>query len=299
MSGPKSWAVIVSLLSFLSISFCFRPCEYLSLNVNPSRLLSLRRLHNPREAFASHLAAAALDGGAWADAIKEYAKATKPAPKKSRHNSLAVESTVATIDVQREAMDFFGSMKIPFSISTLNKTRVRSRSKLAVQPLSRWGGIKLGLYRPQSHDVEERIGGYPEHYAEIDEAAAVIKAAALAAGARGYQRSALDSSGKGSSGFFRYVQLSVERDTGKIQLVIVWNARDSKAAGEPLQRFIKELRRRSTIWHSISVNFNEAESNAIFDMSPASWKLFYGPPYAKESIGGMSFCFPPQAFRQV
>jgi hypothetical protein len=147
--------------------------------------------------------------------------------------------------------------------------------------------------------VEERLGGYAEHYVEIDQAAAVIKAAALSAGVRGYQRSAPESAGKGSRGFFRYVQISVERASKKVQLVIVWNAPDSKAAGEPLHRFIKELRRRSSMWHSISVNFNEADSNAIFDMSPASWKLFYGPPYAKENIGGISFCFPPQAFRQV
>lgn len=316
MAGVRSIIVILVFLYFNGGVSFRSPTRHASSVRSMQEKQSPRKntwRHSPLSQSTPRLvtvisASPSLHEHAWADAIMEHSKATKArAPpnaaairKRAGNDAIAAAPPAADIDVHREAKDFFGSMKIPFSIATLNKTRVRSRSKLAVQSLSRWGGIKLGLFRPQSHEVEERAGGYPEHYIEIDEAAVIIKAAALSAGVSGHRRSSAEAGAQGdASGSLRYVQLTVDRETRKIQLVVVWNAADSKSAGEPLQRFIKALRRRDSVWHSISVNFNEASSNAIFNMAPSAWKLFIGPPYVKENVAGMNFCFPPQVFRQV
>ena len=104
--------------------------------------------------------------------------------------------------------------------------------------------------------------------------------------------------------------MSLERYTGKIQLVLVWNALMYKYATPSLARLVKKLKSTGTstgtgngtkpnIWHSITVNFQTSDSNVIFNYNPKSWKLMYGPAIVKEKIGNVTFYFKPQIFRQV
>ena len=93
--------------------------------------------------------------------------------------------------------------------------------------------------------------------------------------------------------------MSVERNTSKIQLVLVWNAIMYKDAEQTLPRLVKRLKSRSDLWHSITVNFQTSSSNAILNYQPKAWKLLWGPPTLKERVGQANFYFRPQVFRQV
>ena len=106
------------------------------------------------------------------------------------------------------------------------------------------------------------------------------------------------------TGELRYIQMSLERYTGKIQLVLVWNALMYKYATPSLARLVKKLKSTGTgtkpnIWHSITINFQTSDSNVIFNYNPKAWKLMYGPAIVKEKIGNVTFYFKPQIFRQV
>lgn len=105
--------------------------------------------------------------------------------------------------------------------------------------------------------------------------------------------------GNPSSGELRYIQMSLERYTGKIQLTLVWNTLMFKYASQSLNRLVKKLKQRPDLWHSISVNFQTSDGNTIFNYNPKAWKLLWGPPVLKEKIGNATFFFKPQIFRQV
>jgi 23S rRNA (uracil1939-C5)-methyltransferase len=95
----------------------------------------------------------------------------------------------------------------------------------------------------------------------------------------GYQEDRLD-------GMLRYVQMSVERSTGKVQLTLVWNAEDYRAATPHLQLLVKEIKARAPdLFHSIWANFNTGAGNAILSRNPHSWHRCNGPEYLKEVVG--------------
>ena len=103
-----------------------------------------------------------------------------------------------------------------------------------------------------------------------------------------------------ASGDLRYLQMSVERSTGKVQLVLVWNSVMYKDADQKiLPRLVKRLKVRSDLWHSITINFQTSTSNVIFNYDPKSWKLLWGPPTLRETVGNATFFFRPQVFRQA
>jgi tRNA/tmRNA/rRNA uracil-C5-methylase (TrmA/RlmC/RlmD family) len=95
------------------------------------------------------------------------------------------------------------------------------------------------------------------------------------------------------------VQLTLERESNRVQLVLVWNAGQFKEAGAALPRLIKRLRQKPELWQGISVNFNSLPGNSIFNYAPRSWKVLWGPPALREHIGAAKFFFRPQAFRQA
>lgn len=202
--------------------------------------------------------------------------------------------------VVKAALKFFRSESVDMNVHVGEAHGWRTHVKLAVQPQSRWGGLKIGLYKAGSHEVEP-IPSCRVHHPRINEAVEEFKAAATDAGVRAYQASTNNASGKNiaASGDLRYLQMSVERLTGKVQLVLVWNALMYKDAEQTLPRLVKRLKSRPDLWHSISVNFQTSQSNAILNYSPKSWKLLWGPPALKEVIGSVNFFFRPQIFRQA
>lgn len=82
--------------------------------------------------------------------------------------------------------------------------------KLAVQPLSKWGGIKIGLYKSGSH-VVEAIPNCRVHHPNINIAVDELKQHALQLKIRGYEEG---KNGIPAQGELRYIQMSVERESG-------------------------------------------------------------------------------------
>ena len=56
--------------------------------------------------------------------------------------------------IVKQARSFFKSESITLKTHIGNHHNWRTHVKLAVQPLSRWGGLKIGLYKAGSHEVE-------------------------------------------------------------------------------------------------------------------------------------------------
>jgi tRNA/tmRNA/rRNA uracil-C5-methylase (TrmA/RlmC/RlmD family) len=142
----------------------------------------------------------------------------------------------------------------------------------------------------------EPISDCRVHHPRINAAIDELKRAAMDAGVKGYEEA---KNGQPSQGELRYLQMSVERQSGKVQLVLVWNVAMYKDAEQTLPRLVKRLKGRPDLWHSVTVNFQTSDSNAIFNYNAKAWKLLWGPPALREVIGRASFFFKPQIFRQA
>lgn len=207
----------------------------------------------------------------------------------------SIKGNFVEIPIVKQAKAYFTSEGIAYPVHVGTPHGWRTHAKLAVQPMSRWGGLKIGLYKEGTHDVEA-IPGCRVHHPRINEAVEELRRAAMDVGVKGYEPA---KNGLPPSGDLRYVQMSVERESGKVQLVLVWNAQAYKDAEQTLPRLVKRLRGQPELWHSVSVNFQTSESNAIFNFHPKAWKLLWGPPLLREKIGLSTFFFRPQIFRQV
>lgn len=204
------------------------------------------------------------------------------------------------IDLAIRAQRFFQTQNVELQLHMGNFTEWRTHAKLAVQPLSKWGGLKFGLFRSGTHVVEP-IPQCRIHHPRINVAAEKLRQVATDVGVRGYMEPEIGKNGKSAkaSGDLRYVQLSVDRKTQKVQLVLVWNADSYKEAGASLQRLVKRLKMQPDLWHSVTVNFHTSNTNAIFNYKPRSWQTVWGPQLLKETVGMANFYFTPQIFRQV
>lgn len=197
--------------------------------------------------------------------------------------------------IVKRARSFFASENLKFPTTLANHTGWRTHVKLAVRPLSRWGGLKIGLFKAGSHDVEA-IPDCKVHHPRINEAVEELRRAAMEVGVKGYQEA---SGGNAASGELRYIQMSVERETQKVQIVLVWNVFTFKEAEQTLPRLVKRLKGKPDLWHSVYVNFQTSASNVILNYNAKAWKLLWGPPALKEKVGNANFFFAPQIFRQV
>ena len=197
--------------------------------------------------------------------------------------------------IVKRARLFFKAEDVEFPIRLGNHSEWRTHAKLAVQPLSRWGGLKIGLYKENTHEVEA-ITDCKVHHPRINTAVEELKRAAMDIVVKGFQPAV---NGRPAEGDLRYVQMTVERRSGKIQLVLVWNVLTFKDAEPILPRLVKRLKGRPDLWHSIFVNFQTSESNAILNYKENAWKQLWGPPVLQEEIGRAIYYFKPQIFRQV
>ncbi|CAM9744098.1 unnamed protein product, partial [Hapterophycus canaliculatus] len=154
----------------------------------------------------------------------------------------------------------------------------RTVAKLATRPVSKWRGVELGLYSAGSHDVI----GIPEcqvHHPSVNLAVETLQESTKKIGVTGFRQENLD-------GDLRYVQMAVERTSGKVQLTLVWNEENYRDATPKLQLLAKDLRsRQPDLFHSIWANFRVGVGNAIFSRDPHSWHRCSGPEYLKEVVG--------------
>jgi 23S rRNA (uracil1939-C5)-methyltransferase len=222
----------------------------------------------------------------------------------------STNSAFTDTPIMRQAKNYFANQEIPFEIRHGDIWHWRTHIKLAVQPMSKWGGLKFGLYQSQSHIVE----AIPEcrvHHPILNRVAEEIRGSAIDANVKGYVTSTAQHS---HSGELRYIQLSLERQTGKVAIVLVWNAESANTASLALPRMLRRLRERSNNnnnnnlpstgnaddWlHSVTVNFNTLTTNQIFDYRESQWRILYGPAVLRERVGNATFFFRPQIFRQA
>lgn len=195
-----------------------------------------------------------------------------------------LDTAVDKLLLLKEARTFFADKGIPhFQLHTGSPTGWRCRAKLAIR-----GSVTkplVGLYEKDSHRITD-IPNCKVHHPLINQAANILRAWIT-------QHKIIPYNEVTGTGQLRYAQMTVERDTGKIQLVLVLNASNE----EYLKDVLKSLYdNNSSLWHSLWVNFNTRRDNVIFGQD---WKLLYGNPWLWERFCGKSVCFHPASFFQA
>jgi tRNA/tmRNA/rRNA uracil-C5-methylase (TrmA/RlmC/RlmD family) len=180
-------------------------------------------------------------------------------------------------------------------------------------------GCVFGLYQRNSHSVVS-IPQCQVHHPAINQAIQYLEAAT----AKVQTPACMDESSKSGSSTatvtlrtgLRYVQLQVERTTGKVCLTLVWFSRDVKETQPALSRLTKELMKsQPQLWHSIWLHTHDGLGNNIFSRAPqSSWHLLCGPELLREPLPAEDdarigfdksgkrvpwLYFSPQTFRQA
>src|SRR4029077_18833517 len=143
---------------------------------------------------------------------------------------------------------------------------------------------KIGIFQEGSHRVVD-IPRCLVHHPLVNEVAAVTKEAARRMGVVPY-------ADRSHRGMLRYLQIVVERRTGRVQVVVVANDETPDALA-PLAGAIE--RALGARLHSLWWNGNPARTNTI--LGP-SWHCWAGAEAVREELGGAEVFFPPGAFGQ-
>lgn len=158
----------------------------------------------------------------------------------------------------------------------------RVRARLAVR--GRAASPKLGIFQEGSHDIAD-IPSCTIHHPRINAAARAIRDAIRKSGTAPYAE-------RPHVGLLRYVQIVVERASGRVQVVLVGNDVSEQSLLPLAAALVPLLDERL---HSLWWNGNTERSNAIFG---ADWRLLAGEEAVRERIGGADVFFPPGAFGQ-
>jgi 23S rRNA (uracil1939-C5)-methyltransferase len=158
----------------------------------------------------------------------------------------------------------------------------RTRARLAVR--GRAGSPKLGLFQEGTH----RLADIPRcriHHPVVNEVAAAVRAAVRATGVAPYAE-------RPHRGALRYLQVAVERASGRAQLLLVGNEAEPRALEPlfaPLQTALGP--RLQGLWW----NGNPERGNAV--LGP-HWRHVAGEQALRDSVGGVDVFHPPGAFGQ-
>eukprot|EP00526_Cylindrotheca_closterium_P006222 CAMPEP_0113628418 /NCGR_PEP_ID=MMETSP0017_2-20120614/14724_1 /TAXON_ID=2856 /ORGANISM="Cylindrotheca closterium" /LENGTH=585 /DNA_ID=CAMNT_0000538721 /DNA_START=15 /DNA_END=1772 /DNA_ORIENTATION=- /assembly_acc=CAM_ASM_000147 len=188
--------------------------------------------------------------------------------------------------------DGFYEVVVPTGI-----TGWRTHAKLVVtERSSSWAndGCIFGLYKRGTHDVLE-IPKCAVHHPSINLAVQELEKATAKVGTAAFSKESRE-------GGLRYVQLQVERTTGKVSLTLVWAASELKYAQPALSRLTKQLSKSNPdLWHSMWCHCNESPGNNIFTRNSRNWYQLSGNEFVREpiSVGEYGWLyFTPLTFRQ-
>lgn len=176
--------------------------------------------------------------------------------------------------IWQEALKFFQTQTLDPKLITDGFSQTRMRAKLAVRE-----GPKIGLFKKNSHEVLS-IPNCLVHHPSINQAVSLLNEEII-------RQKIIPYDEHTQKGTLRYVQLFVERNTGKVQLTLV--------STKQIDELCHHLKKHS-IWHSIWQNIHPDPSNAVFG---SDWKFFSGEPFLWQPINGNSYPFHPAAFSQV
>eukprot|EP00316_Scyphosphaera_apsteinii_P004699 CAMPEP_0119304592 /NCGR_PEP_ID=MMETSP1333-20130426/5776_1 /TAXON_ID=418940 /ORGANISM="Scyphosphaera apsteinii, Strain RCC1455" /LENGTH=507 /DNA_ID=CAMNT_0007307503 /DNA_START=416 /DNA_END=1939 /DNA_ORIENTATION=+ len=220
-----------------------------------------------------------------------------------------------------EAQSFFAGRGVQLHVVTAAPPGSRTTSRIAVRTGTGAGGrcAVLGLFEEGTHKVlpcEEDSRCHVPHHPAINQAIAAVSSELKAFGALSTYDEARQR------GTLRYLQISVERSSCKVQLTLVANL-GTVEQDPALPRFVDRLWARYSDassqalplqLHSIWVNLNPSATNNIVSYEPGSWILMHAPDTSgmsgnldEISIGslvetfraGASFVLPPFVFRQA
>lgn len=209
----------------------------------------------------------------------------------SQCSGCTISDSVSEPPVVKLAKDFFVrglGMKQELSVEHLSLTGWRTHAKLAIR---KHGGI--GLFKAGSHDIVS-IPSCIVHHPSINQAAIVLERALLKSVISPYD----EITGKGGA---RYVLLSVHRESGQVQVTIVWNASSWKEAHPHSTRVGQAIYENAPpgLIHSVWFNWNVTRSNVVINLRKDAFHLAHGERRLVERIGGAMVYFPPAAFRQA
>lgn len=201
----------------------------------------------------------------------------------------SVDTDVANINTFAEAQKFFSEQGISdFKLNTGLACGWRCRAKLAVrgtqhEPL-------IGLYEAGSHVVVD-IPKCRVHHPLINQAADLLRQWIKTNGIVPYQ----EKTGKGT---LRYVEMAVDRENQKVQLVLILNQREDEALVlEEQKKAIQNLwEAHPKLWHSFWLNFNKRRDNIILG---DRWLHLYGEVWLWDRFCGRHVCFHPASFAQA
>ena len=159
----------------------------------------------------------------------------------------------------------------------------RHRARLMVRGHA--ASPKVGLFQAGTH----RIVDTPRcavHHPRINEVAAALRRAVRATGTEPYAE-------RPHAGLLRAVQVVVEREAERVQVVLVANSDDPHRLDSLAAALHAEL---GDLVQGLFWNGNPERTNAI--LGP-HWRLLAGEPMLRERIGDAAVFFPPGAFGQA
>lgn len=183
----------------------------------------------------------------------------------------------------RSARAFFSTLDVSFEAYVGPTVGWRTVAKLAVRGRNADGSLRIGLFKPGSHEVIDCGESSPVHHPAINDAVQALNAVI------GHQNAAQcdlitafsEDTGRGN---LRYLLFSVQRESKLVQLTMVWNSkphREKTLEDEKLDKLVAALMKRrscssgASLFHSIWVNYNASLSyeNAITSREDDSWRL--------------------------
>lgn len=189
------------------------------------------------------------------------------------------ENHLASFPLVEEAKGFYSSKGVTAPVHFFGAHEWRTRAKLAVRGTVDFP--EIGLFERNSHTVlpipECRVQ-HPAINAAVARLISWIKSEQI-----------LPYNEETQNGVLRYIQCTVERSSGKIQLALVCTQKlPSKS--------VLKLWESSPFWHSIWVNLNVRKDNVIFG---ESWERLFGEEWLWERLAGVDCCFHPAGFAQA
>lgn len=167
-------------------------------------------------------------------------------------------------------------------IHTLSGRGHRHRARLAVRGRAR--SPKIGLFAEGSHQIVD-TPNCAVHHPAINEAARDLRAAIRETGIAPYQEAH-------HRGALRYVQIVVERETSRVQVVLVGNGGQPDVLGDLPAVFERRMGERL---QGLFFNAQPERNNTILGRETIH---LAGAPAIHERLGGVEVAFPPDAFGQ-
>lgn len=170
----------------------------------------------------------------------------------------------------------------PPPLHTFPSAGYRHRARLAVRGRAR--SPKIGLFQAASHRIAD-TPRCPVHHASINWAAEQLRSAIRETGTEPY-------ADRPHRGQLRYVQFVAQRETNRVQVVLVANGPNPETLGA-LPKVLE--RNMGARLQGLFVNAQPERSNSI--LGPKTFHLA-GEPMLPERFGDADVFFPPDAFGQ-